>query len=271
MIEFGKTLKEAREAKGLTIADIAAKTHMMSSIVEGLENEDFTRLAAPIYGRGFVKLYCETVGIEAAPMIAEFMEIFNGNREPAIRERAVRATPPEDPQEDGRGAAQEADAPAGASEPPNRTQLDLFKSEPRRAEPAPASAEHAPRPAEPAASAPHLQPPPRPGAAPIQEPAPVQSDHVLSRYATPLREHAAAIPRMAPAFGRWCVVIVVLGLLAWGIIAGVRALYRATSGSAFPTEGPVRTTEAAAPAAQADVTPKRTARTPIDVPPLYID
>ena len=87
MIEFGKTLREAREAKGLTIEDIVKKTHMMSRQVMALENEDFSSFAAPIYGRGFVKLYCETVGLDAKVMIAEFMDIFNGNREPVIRTR----------------------------------------------------------------------------------------------------------------------------------------------------------------------------------------
>lgn len=94
MIEFGKTLREAREAKGLTIDDIVKKTHMMSRQIEALEKEDFSMFAAPIYGRGFVKLYCETVGLDAKVMTAEFMEIFNGNREPAIRTREEVSTPP---------------------------------------------------------------------------------------------------------------------------------------------------------------------------------
>ena len=57
MIEFGKTLRQAREAKGLTVDDIAKATHMMARQIEALENEDFSGFAAPIYGRGFVKLY----------------------------------------------------------------------------------------------------------------------------------------------------------------------------------------------------------------------
>ncbi len=80
MIEFGKTLRAAREAKGLTTGDIAQRTHMMIQTVEGLESEDFSRIVAPIYGRGFVKLYCETVGLEPKPMIDSFMELFNGTK-----------------------------------------------------------------------------------------------------------------------------------------------------------------------------------------------
>lgn len=94
MIEFGKTLRTARETKGLSVSQIAESTHMLVHIIEGLENEDFSKIVAPIYGRGFVKLYCEAVGLNPKPLIDEFMEIYSGNREPVIRERAVSDQPP---------------------------------------------------------------------------------------------------------------------------------------------------------------------------------
>ena len=106
MMEFGKTLRTAREAKGLTTGQIAERTHMMVQVVEGLENEDFSKIVAPIYGRGFVKLYCETVGLEPKPLVDAFMEIYSGGRgksaaphEPAKPEqRPVEPTAPEPPQ-----------------------------------------------------------------------------------------------------------------------------------------------------------------------------
>ena len=48
MIEFGKTLRVARETKGYTVSQLAEMTHLKSSVVEGLENEDFSMIAAPI-------------------------------------------------------------------------------------------------------------------------------------------------------------------------------------------------------------------------------
>ena len=54
MIEFGYTLRKAREAKGLTLKDIAQSTHVMEQMLADLENENFSKIAAPIYGRGFV-------------------------------------------------------------------------------------------------------------------------------------------------------------------------------------------------------------------------
>lgn len=91
MIDFGYTLQKAREDKGFTIHQIAEITHMLPQQVEDLEHENFSRIAAPIYGRGFVKLYCDAVGLEPKPLVDEFMEIYNGNRLPSIRTRP-RAT-----------------------------------------------------------------------------------------------------------------------------------------------------------------------------------
>lgn len=137
MIEFGKTLRQAREAKGLSIAQIADSTHLMSQIVEGLENEDFSRIVAPIYGRGFVRLYCEAVGLDPKELIAEFMEIYNGNRVATIRLREVQPTEPEAPKPVEKVEAPEAAAAqtepvivephAVEEEPPTPTGKRSFK------------------------------------------------------------------------------------------------------------------------------------------------
>ena len=90
---FGETLRAAREAKGLTTSQIAAKTRMLVQIVEEMENEDFHRIADPIYGRGFVKLYAECVGLDPLPLVKEFMDIYEGRRAPIVRTRDVPVQP----------------------------------------------------------------------------------------------------------------------------------------------------------------------------------
>lgn len=91
MIEFGKSLRTAREAKGLSLSQVANMTHMLIQIVEGLEKEDFSQIVAPIYGRGFVKLYCEAVGLEPKPFIDEFMALYNN---PKAKSPKSEPTPP---------------------------------------------------------------------------------------------------------------------------------------------------------------------------------
>ena len=240
MIEFGKTLREAREAAGLTVAQLADKTHMPPSRIEQLESEDFSRIPAAIYGRGFVRLYCEAVGLDPRPLSAEFTDIFNGRREPEIRERpaAPSATPsPEPPvMRDASSALVGRDVPGAPQEPESNEPVegDLF------AEPARASA-----------------------AAPAAAPS-------LSRYAAPVRETARR--SLPPFVWRFAVLGAVAVVVLWLAFLGVRALYRATGGTP-PTdvEESAPQSEVAAPAAPATPTSPAAPRTQQKIPELYID
>ncbi|MDX9867645.1 MAG: helix-turn-helix domain-containing protein [Kiritimatiellia bacterium] len=118
---FGEILKNARLQRGLTPSDVAESTHLLAQVVEDLEREQFSRVAAPIYGRGFIKLYAELLELDPEPLIREFMDLYTGARAPAIRTRSV-------PQEAGRGAEAadaDADAPRQAPEAaPQRQRIE---------------------------------------------------------------------------------------------------------------------------------------------------
>ena len=86
-MSLGETLRQAREEKGQSVSQVAEATRMMVQIVEDLEREDFRRIAAPIYGRGFIKLYAEHLGLDAEPLIRDFMEIYTGSRPPQVVRR----------------------------------------------------------------------------------------------------------------------------------------------------------------------------------------
>ena len=121
-MSLGNTLRTAREACGLTTSELAARTHMLVQIVEGLENEDFRRIPAPIYGRGFIKLYCEAVNLDPKPLQAEFMDLFNKAKNapskdvemPPVRSRPKMVEPPPQPI----APALEAAEPMPATEEP---------------------------------------------------------------------------------------------------------------------------------------------------------
>ena len=96
-MSLGSTLREARERKGLTIAQVAEQTRMIHQLVEEIEQDDFHRISAPIYGRGFIKLFAECVDEDPAPLMQEFTEIYTGLRRPGVRTRPVQ-TPVERPE-----------------------------------------------------------------------------------------------------------------------------------------------------------------------------
>ena len=248
MIEFGATLRAAREAKGYTIAQIAEATHMAPSTVEDLEREDFSRIAAPIYGRGFVKLYCETVGLDVKQFVAEFMDIYNGNRDTSIKERPVKAAPEPEPASTPEPAP--APEPAAIPEPPAPPpQGDLFAPQP---EPAPA-----------------LEPQPVPAQDPLFEPTPEPAR--LSRYAAPVSQSQMRDPMtsfMSPAIWRVAALACVAIVIVWLGLLGIRALYRATS---TPSDSETTAQDAEAKAKVQTEAKPAAPRTPQAIPPLYID
>jgi cytoskeleton protein RodZ len=72
MATLGETLKAAREAAGYSTSQAAEATRIKVQHIEELERNDFTRFAAPIYGKGFIKLYAEFLNLDPSPMLAEY-------------------------------------------------------------------------------------------------------------------------------------------------------------------------------------------------------
>ena len=239
MIEFGKTLRLAREAKGYTISQLAEATHMIHQTIEDLENENFSRIAAPIYGRGFVKLYCEAVDLDPKPMVAEFMEIFSGNRELGIKERTIAPT-----------SVAETDSCATIQNQEDASDSieTFFIPEPIAPEP-PKSRITMPMQADPIGTG-------FGDGATAEEPK--KQKISLARYAAPLRE--ASLPSIPPTVWRISALAIGAILALWLMMTGLKALYKATSGTKEATTIPAESAETA-----------NTERAKVDVPPLYVD
>ena len=239
MIEFGSTLRAAREAKGLSTRQLADKTHLLAQQIEALEREDFSRIAAPIYGRGFVKLCCEVLEIEAKPLVDAFMDIYSGNRPPTIRMRENT----------------NIESIAAASEEIKEPEVN----EPKAPEPVelPFTLE-----AEPIAAKPVHTPPP--------ERAPAfERPQGPSRYATPQPiDYGTSSFKIPPVVWRISVIVVVAGIFLWLAISGIKAIYSASmAGPAKPATATSSIEATNAP----QQNKKPVARTPMKINPLFID
>ncbi len=67
----GDKLREAREALGLTLADIASRTRVPTRHLEAIENGDYGSLPSPTYTVGFAKSYARAVGLDERTIAAE--------------------------------------------------------------------------------------------------------------------------------------------------------------------------------------------------------
>jgi hypothetical protein len=72
MESIGQILKAARERRQISISDVVVATKMTSAFVKAIEANNFDALVAPIYARGFIKLYAECVGLDPMPLQKQF-------------------------------------------------------------------------------------------------------------------------------------------------------------------------------------------------------
>lgn len=77
-MSLGDTLRAAREQAGLSVDDIMHVTKMTRDQVSGLESDDYHAFSAPVYTKGFIKQFARAVGIDPAPLVAEYQANPNG-------------------------------------------------------------------------------------------------------------------------------------------------------------------------------------------------
>lgn len=92
-IGIGESLRAARQERGLELEEVEARLKIRRRYLEALESEDWDRLPAPSYARGFLRTYAGYLGLDGKRMAAKLGE---GPREPemiATPERRPRAGP----------------------------------------------------------------------------------------------------------------------------------------------------------------------------------
>ncbi|MCS6786585.1 MAG: DUF4115 domain-containing protein [Thiobacillaceae bacterium] len=67
---FGAALAAAREAKGLSRAEVAERLKLSPRQIEALEAEDWTALPSPVFVRGFVRNYARLLELDPERLIA---------------------------------------------------------------------------------------------------------------------------------------------------------------------------------------------------------
>jgi cytoskeleton protein RodZ len=71
-VSIGETLAAARGAAGLTTADVAERTRIRRTLVEAIEADDYRLCGGDVYARGHIGTIARTVGLDPAPILAEF-------------------------------------------------------------------------------------------------------------------------------------------------------------------------------------------------------
>jgi len=65
MPSLGDEFRVAREARGLSLSDVAEHLHIRSTYLQAIEEEDWAVIGAPVYIRGFIRTYARFLGVDS--------------------------------------------------------------------------------------------------------------------------------------------------------------------------------------------------------------
>jgi cytoskeleton protein RodZ len=80
---IGAELRRAREAQGLTVADVAQQLKFAPRQIESLENERFDRLPGPTIARGMVRNYARVLNLDPEPLVQRMLPKVEPATDPA--------------------------------------------------------------------------------------------------------------------------------------------------------------------------------------------
>jgi len=67
----GAVLRQAREAAGLTVEQVATQLRMTVRSVANLESDDWSSLGAPVFVRGQLRSYARLLGVDLEPLLEQ--------------------------------------------------------------------------------------------------------------------------------------------------------------------------------------------------------
>ncbi|MEM7331161.1 MAG: RodZ domain-containing protein [Chloroflexota bacterium] len=72
MNELGHILREAREARGLSLAEVESETRINSRFLAALEEGEYQALPTPVHVRGFLRNYSRFLGLDPQPLLDRY-------------------------------------------------------------------------------------------------------------------------------------------------------------------------------------------------------
>lgn len=71
-LTLGEKLQQAREARGITLSEVAEQTRIAPLYLECIENNDYRTLPGGIFNKGFVKSFARYVGLDEQEALVDY-------------------------------------------------------------------------------------------------------------------------------------------------------------------------------------------------------
>ncbi len=91
---LGQILKSTRERKRISLSYAAAQTRVKLQYLEMMERDDFSRMPAPAYAKGFIKMYAEFLGLDPHPLVQDYVKSHVGKKPTRLHEMSLKPPPP---------------------------------------------------------------------------------------------------------------------------------------------------------------------------------
>lgn len=72
MDELGNILREAREAKGLTLSEVQEQTRISMKFLAAMENGQYNLLPTPVHVRGYLRNYARFLSLDPSPLLERY-------------------------------------------------------------------------------------------------------------------------------------------------------------------------------------------------------
>jgi len=95
----GERLRAARQARDISVWDVAKELHLDEHKVRALEKNDFEVLGAPVFAKGHLRKYAELVGVDTGDVMTDYYQMNRDTGAPPVVGpkhnilREVEATP----------------------------------------------------------------------------------------------------------------------------------------------------------------------------------
>ncbi|MEZ5306593.1 MAG: helix-turn-helix domain-containing protein [Pyrinomonadaceae bacterium] len=101
---LGEKLRQAREARDITISEVAEQTRISALYLEAIEKDDYRTLPGGIFNKGFVKSFAKYVGVEEDEALQDYARIV-ASQETDQPEQETRSYRPEVLTDDSRSGS----------------------------------------------------------------------------------------------------------------------------------------------------------------------
>lgn len=73
LMSFGEEIRRERELRQISLREVAQATKINLRYLEAMERNDFAYLPGGLFNRGFVRAYCQHIGVDSESMVNAYL------------------------------------------------------------------------------------------------------------------------------------------------------------------------------------------------------